>query len=181
MRIAGLSLIALGFLVASLSAVVDPSVVMWSYFVPGLLAGVIGVVLARLGTHRAATSKEKLDANIKDIDASLELIVAAAGELSRNKKEIDVYDLPERIEQSLHEPIERFVEAREGLIHVYGLNLYADVMGLFAAGERYMNRVWSAAAEGYIDEAHTYIDRSYEQFEQALAKVAEAKAAQGPG
>ena len=41
-------------------------------------------------------------------------------------------------------------------------------MNPFAAGERYLNRVWSASTDGYIDEAHTYVDKAREQFELAL-------------
>ena len=41
-------------------------------------------------------------------------------------------------------------------------------MSKFAAGERYLNRVWSTAADGYIDEAHASLSRSRQQFDEAL-------------
>jgi hypothetical protein len=44
-------------------------------------------------------------------------------------------------------------------------------MSHFAAGERYLNRVWSASADGYIDEVNTYLDKAQEQFVEALAQV----------
>ena len=50
----------------------------------------------------------------------------------------------------------------------FGLQSFADVMNPFAAGERYLNRVWSASTDGYIDEAHTYVTKAREQFELAL-------------
>jgi hypothetical protein len=34
-----------------------------------------------------------------------------------------------------------------------------------------LNRVWSTAADGYIDEAHTYVGRSLEQFDAALKRL----------
>ena len=40
-------------------------------------------------------------------------------------------------------------------------------MSEFAAGERYLNRVWSASTDGYIDEAHTYLDKARDQFAHA--------------
>ena len=49
-------------------------------------------------------------------------------------------------------------------------------MSDFAAGERYLNRVWSASADGYADEAMDYIDRARQQFEEARAKLAQAHA-----
>ena len=41
-------------------------------------------------------------------------------------------------------------------------------MNYFASAERYLNRVWSASADGYIDEAIEYMKRSEQQFEEAL-------------
>jgi hypothetical protein len=54
--------------------------------------------------------------------------------------------------------------------HRFGLQAYAEVMNPFAAGERYLNRVWSTSTDGYVDEAHRYIDMAREQFESALAE-----------
>ena len=177
MKPIGYALIGIGFMLGCWAAVLDAEVVDWTYFGVALGMGVVGVFLARLGTHREATDKDKLESNIKDIDASMTLIVEHVHELRANKGTIDVYDLPDRIEDRIREPINTFVEAREAIIHVYGLNVYADAMSMFAAGERYINRVWSAAVEGYIDEAHTYIDKSADQFDAARAKIEEAKAA----
>jgi len=36
------------------------------------------------------------------------------------------------------------------------------------AGERYINRVWSASTDGYVDEVRTYLKRATEQFSEAL-------------
>ena len=41
-------------------------------------------------------------------------------------------------------------------------------MNRFAAGERYLNRVWSASTDGYIEEAHRYIEKAARQFEETL-------------
>jgi hypothetical protein len=43
-------------------------------------------------------------------------------------------------------------------------------MNSFAAGERNLNRVWSASTDGYIDEAHDYIALAREQMVEALEK-----------
>ena len=64
----------------------------------------------------------------------------------------------------------------ESIAIAFGLPLYASVMSHFAAGERYLNRVWSCSVDGYIDEAHAYISRAREQFEEGhaiLAKMVE--------
>jgi hypothetical protein len=40
-------------------------------------------------------------------------------------------------------------------------------MSQFAAGERYINRVWSASADGYDAEARNYLERAASQFRDA--------------
>jgi hypothetical protein len=40
-------------------------------------------------------------------------------------------------------------------------------MSNFAAGERYINRVWSASTDGYVDEVNLYLDRALRQFREA--------------
>ena len=40
-----------------------------------------------------------------------------------------------------------------------------------AAAERYLNRCWSASADGYVDEVHTYLARAAAQFQESQAKV----------
>ena len=72
--------------------------------------------------------------------------------------------------------INAFVESREAISHVYGLQAYADVMSHYAGGERFLNRVWSASADGYVDEVNTYLGRSLEQFEIARDKLAAIEA-----
>ena len=56
---------------------------------------------------------------------------------------------------------------------------YAEIMNEFAAGERYLNRVWSASIDGYIDVINEYLGRARRQFEQAQAKLT-ALGAGGP-
>jgi len=67
----------------------------------------------------------------------------------------------------LRDDLNIFANARESMQHVFGLQNYADVMSAFAAGERYVNRVWSASTDGYVDEVRTYLARATEQFGEA--------------
>jgi hypothetical protein len=69
------------------------------------------------------------------------------------------------------EDLAAFVAARQSIAHIYGLAAYGEVMSSFAAGERYLNRVWSASADGYIDEVNTYIEKAREQFVESLDKI----------
>jgi hypothetical protein len=53
------------------------------------------------------------------------------------------------------------------MIHVFGMQNYADVMSAFAAGERYINRVWSASTDGYLEEVRLYLEKARNQFVEA--------------
>ena len=41
----------------------------------------------------------------------------------------------------------------------------------FAAGERYLNRVWSSSIDGWIDEVRLYLGHARDQFRLALDKL----------
>ena len=57
------------------------------------------------------------------------------------------------------------------MVHLFGLQTYADIMSSFAAGERYINRVWSASADGYDGEAATYLEKAATQFADAQQQL----------
>jgi hypothetical protein len=166
-----MGLIAAGFVAGALVAVSDPDAIRLSWFLPSLGVGVVGVVLVHLGLRRHAQDRSRIEANFQRLDSSLADITKNLRELDAEKDTHDVYALPGKIDELFAEDIDRFVEARESIAHVWGNQAYADIMSHFAAGERYLNRVWSTAADGYIDEAHAYVGRSLEQFDAALKRL----------
>ncbi len=173
---AGFILTALGFLGGAFLASLDAETVEWSWFIPCLIVGVAGVFLIKRSTMRHARSEETLASNRSHIEDSLDRILEQLRDLDGAKSEIPPYDLRFEIDRRFRSELNRFVEARESLAHIYGLQVYADIMSAFAAGERYLNRVWSASADGYADEARTYIGRAKEQFEEARVKLDDARA-----
>ncbi len=168
MKAIGYLLIAAGFLVGSLAATSDKEVVYWNYFVIGLLVGIAGVVLVHVALRRHAHRGGRLTANIQNIDTSLNRIVENLTQLDAEKHSIDTYDMRHRIDDLFVDDLETFVEARQSIAHRYGLAAYGEIMTTFAAGERYLNRVWSASADGYIDEVNEYLERAKEQFTESL-------------
>ncbi len=169
MRALGYSLITLGFLAGAYFAVRDPHTLPLVPFLAALVVGVAGIVMVRTAMARTATHAERLSADVASLEESLGRIAERAGELEAGRDAIDVYDLRHRIDELFPVELARFVEARQAIVHRFGLQAYADVMNPFSAGERYLNRVWSTSTDGYIDEAHEYLTRSREQFEEALA------------
>ncbi len=168
MKNLGYLLLTIGFLGGSYFAVLDPESVPSSTFLPMFALGVVGVVLARIAGHKQSRDVEVVSANIGAIGTSLEKIVETARAFDRDKETIDVYELRHHIDREFPDDLDTFVQARESIAHSYGLQVYADVMNPFAAGERYLNRVWSTSTDGYIDEAHAYVTKALEQFEEAL-------------
>ncbi|UCD37861.1 MAG: hypothetical protein JSW54_13740, partial [Fidelibacterota bacterium] len=156
-----------------LTTVLHPTEVNWYYFIIGMAVGITGVAIVRITTSRAAREDGTLAGNIIDIQESLASIVEKVTRLNQEKESINPYDLRHKIDELFPDDLARFVEAREAIGHVYSLQAYADVMSIFAAGERYLNRVWSASADGYIHECHTYLGKAEEQFSTALGKLNE--------
>jgi hypothetical protein len=132
------------------------------------LVAVAGVALAQIGSRRIAFHADTVASNIEDIDRSLRNLAEKVAKLNRDKDKIHTYDMRHRIDDLLMDDINTFVDARETIATRYGLHEYADVMSHFAAGERYLNRVWSCSADGYIDEVNAYMDRAAEQFAATL-------------
>ena len=171
MRKIGLSFISLGFLGGSFSAIMDKDQIALPYFIPCFLLGIIGVVLVQIGIRNEAKDEGKREANFQILKDSLSSISTGMASLDTEKEKIFIYDLPQVLEDRFTDNLNAFVEARESISHGWGMQAYADVMSHFAAGERYMNRVWSTAADGYIDEAHTYVGRSQEQLGEAYQRL----------
>jgi hypothetical protein len=108
---------------------------------------------------------------VQALEASLSRIVENINQLNAQKDSIDTYDARHRIDELFADDLAAFVNKRESIAHVYGLSAYADVMSCFAAGERYLNRVWSASADGYADEVNAYLDKAQAQFADSLDKL----------
>ena len=175
MKKLGYLMITVGFLAGALAAVVDERSVQWSYFIVALAAGAGGILLVRLGERQKSRAEGKLATNMQSIETSLSRIVENITRLNAEKLSINTYDVRGRIDELFIEDLTTFVQARESIAEVHGLQVYADVMSCFAAGERYLNRVWSASADGYIDEVNTYIEKSREQFAESLEKIHKLK------
>ncbi len=171
MRNAGYVLIVLGFLMGALAAVVDEQNVAWGTYAIALAVGVIGVAAVRLAIRQEARAEGKLALSMKVLGESLRSIVQKVSMLDQQKESLDPYEARQHIDELLPDDLNSFVEARESIAHVHGLQAYADVMNEFAAGERYLNRVWSASADGYIDEVRAYLEKSAHEFMAALGEL----------
>jgi hypothetical protein len=164
-------MITFGFLAGTLAAIVNTDKILWHYFAASLAVGAAGIVLVRVSHHKVSRAEGKLADNMQAIETSLNRIVNNVTQFNKEKHSIDTYEIRHRIDELFIEDLNTFIQARESIAHIYGLPAYADVMSCFATGERYLNRVWSASADGYIDEVNTYLDKAQEQFTESLEKI----------
>jgi hypothetical protein len=176
-RYLGYLLITVGFLGGSFEVVKKVEGVNTSSFLVWLAIGIVGVIIAQRARRAEATDVQVITANVRAIESSLQSLSAEAQKLNAEKAGVNVYDLRHRIDERFMADLVTFVDARESIAHSYGLNAYTEVMNRFAAGERSLNRVWSASTDGYIDETSNYLEKAAAHFKDALTTFQTIKAA----
>ncbi len=175
MKTLGYLLLVAGFLGGAFVASMDAEHVIWSAFVPAILLGAAGLWLVKRAEHAVSRSDEVLTANQAHLGDSLKRVVAQLRDLEAIKGTLGPSALRSEVDERFRGDLHRFAEARETLSHLYGLQTYAEIMSSFATGERYLNRVWSSSADGYIEEARTYVGKALEQFEESLSCLEAAR------
>jgi len=176
MKATALFLIVISFLAGAFLSSLDPRSVNWGLMVPALLVGVAGLWLHRRAEHREIQGSQRLAVDMQALASSLDNICQGLERICARGEDLPVYEARFEIDRMFRDDLNRFVEARESMIHVFGMQNYADVMSNFAAGERYINRVWSASTDGYVDEVRTYLERARTQFAEARAHFDELAA-----
>jgi len=172
----GYFLVAAGFLGGAFATSLDVQNVDWILFAGTAGAAFIGLIIFKRQLSALATSEEVLEVNRVELRESIANVVNDLGDIIGGELTQGAV-LRDRIDLKLREDLRRFADARESMVHLFGLQTYADIMSNFAAGERYINRVWSASADGYDDEANTYLKKAAGQFDEArqqLLKAAES-------
>ncbi|MBN2327284.1 MAG: hypothetical protein JXR73_09015 [Candidatus Omnitrophica bacterium] len=175
MKTMGVIFVSIGFLACSASAVQNVQNVQWAVYGTAFLASVLGIVLIRQGESEVRQSTEVLSESSEILESSLRNIVEKISRLNADKESMDPHNVHREIDRLFVEDLDRFVQSRKSLTYLYGIQNYADVMSYFAAGERYLNRIWSASTDGYVDEVYAYLDQTQYQFEEALQKLLSLK------
>jgi hypothetical protein len=112
-----------------------------------------------------------LQRGAENLVGSLDRIVQNIQLLEDKKTQMHPREVHDWIDRTFRVDLDVFVEARESITHIHGLPAYARVMNEFAAGERYLNRVWSASVDGYVDEVRAYVAHACHQFKQAREEL----------
>ena len=168
----GYLLISIGFVLAALYASITPKgedQVQWGRYAPGLIASVVGVGLLQFNRRKAATASDHVAANLDTLGTSMARVNENMAAFDARKDGMDIDAFHHHIDATFRADLSDFADARKSLIHAHGVKVYAEVMNEFAAGERYLNRVWSASVDGYIDEVKEYLGLARIQFERTKA------------
>jgi len=178
LRLIGMVLMIAGFIGAAFASVhqVDAAglewgTVKWQWYIPAFVVGAAGVVALRIAAHTGKTQTHVLDQDWQTLNRTVAELSDELDRFNRELGEISVYDVAGRIDKRLAPQLRDFVEAREVLIHRYGLQHYADVMTRFASGERMINRAWSASVDGYIDETRQCLQQASTFMSEAAARL----------
>lgn len=170
MRQLGYFLLCAGFISAAYATALDVEDVNWTLFAISALAAVAGVFALKRHARSVAQSDEVLETNRAELRDSIDNVVRDLREIISSGS-LRGAVLRDRIDTKLRPDLIRFVDARESMVHLFGLQTYADIMSHFAAGERYINRVWSSSADGYDVEAARYLGKAEEQFADAQQQL----------
>lgn len=151
----------------------------WPAYLALMAVGWAGVVILRAGRsaqrRKVATSSVGLEAvleKLQDCSTQLDSLLA------RPIDELTCEEVLEITDSQLAPLMAAFVDDRTILLHRLGTRAYSAIMTEFASGERYLNRAWSAAADGYVDEvkdsvqhASTFLRAAVHQANVALAET----------
>ncbi len=104
-------------------------------------------------------------------DAITKLIaeVAAIPPDDHNRRRLAI--ILDRLSAVQEGPLQNFIAARPYVISRMGLSGYAAVMDRFAGAERQVNRAWSAAADGYLEESESCLVEAEPLFAEAIERL----------
>ncbi len=165
-------MVTVGFVGAALVSVLDVQALVWWQYAVCLGTGIGGVVLIRSHMKELWTEPAALAGNMRSLIDCMTRVVDKAGSYQGAVLNPETcLAMHGTIDEVFVDDLRNFAEARESITHLYGLAAYADIMSSFATGERYLNRVWSASADGYVDEVTLFMPQVQEQFTHCLDKL----------
>lgn len=172
MKIVGQILMWAGFLSGSLATVYQykgptpAETVPPVWFGVSVAIGFAGVVLLWVHRFKNKDDKETSTTEFNSLKDTIASLVASCRELNESQTKMAPSEIVAAIDNNTAMDFQTFAENRKVLIPRFGLQVYASVMTQFSAAERAMNRAWSAAADGYLDEVETCLEKSGTHLEE---------------
>ena len=146
----------------------------WANYFAGIGVGIAGVVLLRITGQKLEGDEESHEAKFSVLCENLSEVISSISEMA-SQKNYDPAKVLNQIDNECAEPLSEFANARQALIRRFGMSVYAEVMTEFASAERYINRCWSAAADGYVDEIRDCLQKADTHLAKTDALIAAAQ------
>lgn len=143
-----------------------------NYLLP-FMVGIAGVLILR------TTSKRRSSLDLDDEEGQLLPLKNSLNQICeilqtwQKGKPLEPSSICSSIDEQLMGPLGQFADDRHALIEAYGLPAYASIMTEFATGERFVNRAWSAGADGYFSESYDSLARASRHFQRAMERISE--------
>lgn len=144
------------------------------------LGFMVGVVLIAFGAGLARQHEAEMNAGGGATDASGRVdfpgaLAAIQPKLASIQQQLEGLPMDETapeartlldtIQAELIEPV---VDGRGQLVARHGVGSFAEYFGPFSAGERLLNRCWSALTDGHPPTARAALSRAIQQFDAAM-------------
>ena len=130
---------------------------------------IIGILMRRW------TGRPKLiESGYSDFEEMREYLKHALREIQSLLASRDVLTLEslhKRIDRISNEHFYNFGQSCSSLKSFFGIRGYNSVMAHFALAERYINRVWSASTDGYLEESLDYLEKAEPELKDAIAVI----------
>lgn len=143
----------------------------WGWYVAAMAVGILGAILIRQSRKSDSLDSTRTESQFSTLEGSLRTLISQVGELRGMCLETAPSEMVKQIDNRCAEPFAEFADARNALVQRFGLQGFAEVMTDFASSERFVNRAWSASADGYMEEAANSLERAAVHLEMARQRM----------
>jgi hypothetical protein len=159
------------FELPDMQAVVIPEegwhLIPWVWYGVSVVICVAGIVMLKQTGSPEQQREQGSNLSLADLSERLTRLIDNLEVLIKSVDELPPSQITARIDEQLADDFREFADGRNLITTEYGLNVFADVMTQFASGERSVNRAWSAAADGYVDESETCLKRGKDLLQES--------------
>lgn len=154
----------------------------WPDTLPIFLVGAGLAIVGLVGWRRDRARQAAADATASgggDPVALLQSMLPPARALLDDLSALKHAEVCDRIDALLEGYVLPFAEVRQRIVDRFGMEKGAEILVVVAYGERMLNRVWSAAADGHLPEATSVYPDALQAFEEAARLAGQAQAQAG--
>lgn len=147
----------------------------WGGYGVSVAVGMAGVLVLRRERQMRRLLSADSSADLESVIAHLSSLRDLVDELGSRIDAMTCEQVLEYVDDRCVPRFADFADARMVIANRFGTAVYAEVMTEFAAGERYLNRGWSAAADGYVDEVERCVQASRQFIDAAAERLLAAR------